>query len=194
MLAYENGVSVMQNRKFKLALFAAALGCSLSAGVVPASASPQHVRAVRPLSTPQWGTIENWNSGKCLEDHGYESGNGATVDQWTCGSGSNGQWEFVSAGSIYYHIINKYTGLCLEVPGASTTEGAAVDQWTCGSGTNGLWDQEDSIGGGGYMFANAQTDFVLEVAGSSTANGAEVDVYGRNYTDTQFWAAPSWQS
>jgi len=87
--------------------------------------------------TANYYNVINMYTGECLEDHGYESGNGATVDQWTCGAGSNMDWTFSSSNPGW---ITNANGLVLEVRGSSTANGASVDLWTNNGSATQQWD------------------------------------------------------
>ena len=83
--------------------------------------------------------IINRNSGKVLDVNGASTANGANVQQWAYGGGTNQQWSIAAVSGGYYQIINRNSGKVLDVDGASTADGANVHQWSYGGGTNQQW-------------------------------------------------------
>jgi hypothetical protein len=86
--------------------------------------------------------VINRNSGKCLDVSGVSTANGAIIQQWTCGSGTNQRWRMQDMGGGYIQLIAQHSNKCLDVSGASTANGATIHQWTCGSGTNQQWQRQ----------------------------------------------------
>jgi hypothetical protein len=65
---------------------------------------------------------------------------GANVIQYTCGSGTNQQWQWQATGS-YFRIVARHSGKCLDVVDSGTGDGADIQQYTCGSGLNQQWSR-----------------------------------------------------
>jgi len=63
---------------------------------------------------------------------------GAELIQYTCGTGTNQQWQWVATGS-YFQLRARHSGKCLDVVNANTADGADIQQFACGSGTNQQW-------------------------------------------------------
>jgi hypothetical protein len=55
----------------------------------------------------------------------------AGLQLWAYGGGNNQQWQPVSEGSGYYHIVARHSGKCLTVPGSSTADSVQLVQSTC---------------------------------------------------------------
>jgi hypothetical protein len=56
---------------------------------------------------------------------------GAKIQLWSYGGGTNQQWLPVSEGNGYYHFVSRASGKCLDVPGASTADSVQLQQYTC---------------------------------------------------------------
>ena len=78
------------------------------------------------------------HSGKCLDVTAASTADGAAVIQYTCGSGTNQQWQVRTVGSSF-QLVARHSGKCLDLPGSSTANGTRLKQYTCTSGTNQLW-------------------------------------------------------
>ncbi|MBA2392512.1 MAG: RICIN domain-containing protein [Ktedonobacteraceae bacterium] len=85
--------------------------------------------------------IKNRYSGKVLDDTGWSTSNGTTIEQWDEGNGqANQQWSLVSTGDGYYYIQNRYSGKVLDDTGWSTSNGTTIEQWDKGNGqANQQW-------------------------------------------------------
>src|SRR5579859_7484009 len=62
--------------------------------------------------------------------------NGALIQLWAYGGGTNQQWQPVSEGSGYYHFVNRNSGACLDDTNGSTSNGTQLQQWSCTAGSN----------------------------------------------------------
>ncbi len=65
---------------------------------------------------------------------------GANIIQYTCGNGTNQQWQWAAIGS-YFQLKARHSGKCLDVVSANTSDGADIQQYTCGSGNNQQWSR-----------------------------------------------------
>jgi hypothetical protein len=70
--------------------------------------------------------------------NGVSTADGANVQQWTCGSGTNQRWQPIVVGS-YYELKAQHSGKVLDVVGNGTADGVNIDQWTWNSGNNQQW-------------------------------------------------------
>ena len=111
------------------------------------------------------------SSGKCLDITGSSSANGAKIQQWSCGAGTNQRFQLKDMGSGQYQLIASNSGKCLDVVNVSKSNGAAIQQWNCGGGTNQLW-QLVSKGTNTYQVQSVNSGKCLDVTGNSAANGA----------------------
>ncbi|MDR6592572.1 RICIN domain-containing protein [Saccharothrix longispora] len=80
------------------------------------------------------------HSGKCLDVVGASTADGAELVQYTCGTGTNQQFQMVPNGS-YFQLRARHSGKCVDVPAASTANGAILKQYTCNTGTNQQWSR-----------------------------------------------------
>jgi hypothetical protein len=74
---------------------------------------------------------------------GASTADGANVIQFTCGGGTNQQWQWIATGS-YFQLRARHSGKCLDVSGSSTADGADIQQWACAGGTNQQWSRTQS--------------------------------------------------
>ncbi|WP_407320009.1 RICIN domain-containing protein [Isoptericola halotolerans] len=78
-------------------------------------------------------------SGKCVDVVSASTANAAEVVQYTCGSGTNQQWERRDAGSRY-ELVARHSGKCLDLPSGSTANGTRLQQYDCWGAANQRWD------------------------------------------------------
>jgi parallel beta-helix repeat protein len=150
-----------------LGLFAGACG---DAGTD--SDLPGHALAESDLTTG-FVNVKPAHSNKCVEVAGSSTSDGAQIRQWSCGSGTNQQWQFVGLGVNNYRIVVRHSGKCLDVSGRSTADGARVHQWACHGGTNQQWTVVDT-GGGRHEVRAVNSGKCLDVSGASTADGGQL--------------------
>ncbi len=133
--------------------------------------------------------ITNKNSGKALDVNGGPTAtqDGANVQQWTYGGGTNQQWKVTDVGGGYYKLTAKHSGKCLDVNASGTTDGTNVQQWTDNGGDAQKWTITD-VGGGYYKLIVKCSGKALDVNGSGTADGTNVQQWTDNGTDAQKWA------
>src|ERR1700733_8019813 len=107
------------------------IGALAASGVTPAAALGDY-----PL-----GHLDD-GQGRCLDDYGWSTANGAKIDQWQCLydkrtglPNANQFWltHYVGreSGGYYYLIYNSYSGRCLADAGWSQRAGTKLDQETC---------------------------------------------------------------
>ncbi|WUH93784.1 RICIN domain-containing protein [Streptomyces sp. NBC_00433] len=71
-----------------------------------------------------------------LRAGGTGVGNGAKIQLWAYGGGSNQQWKPVAAANgTYTPSPRSNTGECLDVTDTSTADGARLQQWSCTGGS-----------------------------------------------------------
>jgi len=64
------------------------------------------------------------------------TGNGAQIQLWTNGGGTNQQWKAVAhADGSYSFTPRNNTNECLDVTNVSTSDGARLQQWACNGAT-----------------------------------------------------------
>ncbi len=138
------------------------------------------------ISPAAWYNVVNVNSGKCVDEAGWGTGNGTAVQQWACGSAQyNQEWQFTPTSGGYYEIVPRYApALAWDVTNVSTADGALLQLWTYGGGNNQQW-QPQSLGNGSYRFVARHSGKCLDVPGASTADGARLQQYTCNNTAAQ---------
>jgi predicted alpha-1,6-mannanase (GH76 family) len=128
--------------------------------------------------SPVEGAVTSGMSGKCLDDFGDSTANGAIADLWDCNGTGAQQWT-VSGDNL---LVN---GNCLDIIGAgSTANGTLVDIWTCNSGANQDWVAENGT------LVNPQSGKCLDDPGFSTTDGTQLDIWSCNGGVNQQWALP----
>lgn len=130
--------------------------------------------------------IVSEESGKCVDVVSASTANAADVIQYTCGSGSNQQFELRDLGNGYYNLVAQHSGKCLDVNGASTADGAAIIQYTCGNGTNQQWELREA--GSRHELVARHSGKCLDVPSGSTANGTRLQQYDCWDAANQRWA------
>ena len=106
---------------------------------------------------------------------GNTTASGAAIDQWTCNSQSNQQFQFVPVSGGYGELEVGNAGDDVAVANSSTTAGTAdmIQQVPSGNAAS-LWlpvKQSD----GSYEFKNQNSGLCLDVTGASTSNGQQLD-------------------
>jgi endoglucanase len=141
------------------------------------------------LSTSSWFNVVNQNSGSCVDDAGWGTGNGTIVQQWACGSQQyNQEWQFTSVGNGVYAVYNRNASdEAWNVVNNGTSNGSLMQTWTYGGGSNEQW-MPVSLGNGYYKFVGAGSKLCLDTPGASTANGVQLDIYACNGTAAQSFA------
>jgi beta-glucanase (GH16 family) len=78
--------------------------------------------------------IMNRFSDKVLDDTGWSTNNGTTMQQWSQGNNqANQQWSLEPAGGGYDYIVNRFSGKVLDDTGWSTNNGTTMQQWSQGN-------------------------------------------------------------
>jgi hypothetical protein len=115
------------------------------------------------------------SSGKCLDLPGSSTTNGTVLNQWSCHTAANQQWQVKQVSSGIHQIISASSGKCADVSGASTADGARIIQWPCSATkTNQQWKLLSS-GSNVYRVQSVRSGKCMTVAGNSTANGAVIE-------------------
>jgi hypothetical protein len=116
-------------------------------------------------------TITAQHSGKCMDVSGWSTSNNASIDQWSCNSGANQQWQLKDMGQSQYELISKSSGKCIDVPGSSTYDGTSVQQYSCNGAKNQLW-KLTTASNGYRQIVSSNSGKCLNVASASTSDGA----------------------
>jgi endo-1,4-beta-xylanase len=126
------------------------------------------------------------SSGKALDICNASTADGACLQQYSYGGGTNQQFEFRAvSGTSYYQIIARHSGKCLDVPNSSTANAVLLQQWTCNGGNNQQFSLQTS---GSYIrIINRNSGKCLDVPNSSTANGTRIQQYTCSGGANQDW-------
>ncbi|MEO6084759.1 MAG: endo-1,4-beta-xylanase, partial [Umezawaea sp.] len=111
------------------------------------------------------------HSGKAANISNASTAAGATLVQWTAGSGLNQQFDFLSSGDGYYRVRARHSGLVLQVAGTAT--GADITQQPDANSAAQQWRAVDQ-GGGAVSLVNRLSGLTMDVWGQSTADGARI--------------------
>jgi hypothetical protein len=71
------------------------------------------------------------NSAQSFDVTGVSTADTAKIQLWNYVGGANQQWQPVSEGGGYYHLVNLNSGKCLDTPSASTADSVQLQQYTC---------------------------------------------------------------
>lgn len=130
-------------------------------------------------------------AGKCMDDRGDSSSNGAKIIIWQCSSADKAQtsWSFrpdtdpadADVGQV------KINGKCLDVKSNGTANGSLVDLWSCDGGANQQWELTGAAG----ELINPQAGKCLEDPGWSRSNGTQLDLWSCDGGANQAWTMPA---
>lgn len=125
---------------------------------------------------------------KSLEVRGYETGNGAPIDQWTATFGDNQRWTLDRQSDGSYKIrANIGSNKVLDLSGWQTDNGTKIVIWDDSGGDNQRWYFQD-VGGGFYrIIPRIAPGGCLDVRDGSTEDGAEVWLWGYWGGANQLW-------
>jgi ribosomal protein S27E len=138
-----------------------------------ADAPPAYDSGTNPTS--HTGPITSGVSGKCLDDNGGSTVNGAAAQIWDC-NGTGAQAWTSTGGTL------QVNGKCLDVTGAGTTaNGTLVEIWDCNGGGNQQWQQV------GNTLVNPASGRCLDDPGFSATNGTQAEIWDCNGGINQNW-------
>jgi hypothetical protein len=117
--------------------------------------------------------------GKCVDDKGNSSSNGAAVIIWSCNSGDSAQgWTF-SGGEL------KHNGKCANDQGNGGS-GSKVILWSCNGASNEKWFHSGSDGE--FILSSTNHGLLcLNDPGYSKSNGTRLIVYKCQNTSNEHW-------
>jgi hypothetical protein len=119
--------------------------------------------------------------GKCLDDKGNSSANGAKVIIWSCNSSDSAQgWTF-SGGEL------KHNGHCANIQGGGGS-GSKLILWSCNGASNEKWFHSSS--NGEYVSASTGHGLLcVDDPAYSKTNGTQLIVYTCRNTSNQHWSS-----
>lgn len=71
------------------------------------------------------------NPAQALDVTNVSTADNAPIQTWSYSGGNNQQWQPVSEGGDYYHLVNRNSGKCLDVPAAATADSVQLVQYSC---------------------------------------------------------------
>jgi Ricin-type beta-trefoil lectin domain len=151
--------------------------------------SGQAAASSEPLALPSgWVNIVSKKSGKCLDIKGGTAAvaEDVALQQWTCVSDTNQEFEFKPAGGGY-EITVRNSSLQLDVRDASVENGALIQQYPFWGGANEVWNVSRSSDGY-YTISSDGSGKCLDVRGISTADGAAIQQWSCWGGDNQKWS------
>ncbi|MBV8251904.1 MAG: RICIN domain-containing protein [Chitinophaga sp.] len=130
--------------------------------------------------------ITSASSGKVIDVPASSTSDGALIQQWVWGWGTNQQWTFTYLNNGFYRITSVNSGKALADPGFSTANGQQMIQYTWQETYDQEW-QVTANTDGTYTIKNRYSQKVLDVNGGSTANGAAIIQYDDHNGANQHW-------
>ncbi|TVY99706.1 hypothetical protein EAS64_41380 [Trebonia kvetii] len=151
-----------------------------SLGTSDSVAIPLHVTGTP--ATGAAGQIRLALDGKCLQDPGNNTANGARVQITNCVSGSTEKWKFAADGTI------RINGRCLNVSGTSGYQDKAAQLQSCNAGPRQQW----TVGSKGELLSPA-SGLCLTDPGASRRNGVAPVMGGCSAKSAEQWTMPAHQ-
>ena len=111
----------------------------------------------------------------CLDDYGATSTAGAIIDQWSCNSGTNQQFQFVPTSGGYGELQVRNSGQDVAVLNSSTAQGTPdiVQEPVNGNAASQWLPQQQSDGS--WQFKNQNSGLCLDVYGNGSNTGQQLD-------------------
>lgn len=126
------------------------------------------------------GAITETQTGKCVDDRGSGTSNGAAIQIYTCNGTSAQSWTVVPD-----HTLQVLTD-CMDVVGGGTSAGTLVQLHTCNGTGAQQWDQ-NSAG----ELVNPQSGLCLTDASNGATNSTQLDIAACAGAAGQLWTLPA---
>jgi hypothetical protein len=126
-------------------------------------------------------------SGKALDVAGASTENGANIQVWSYGGGSNQQFDIEDIGNGYYSIRAAHSGKSIDVYRRCTEPGCRIVQWEYHGDGNQQW-QITGIGDDHYEITSRYNGMPLDVWEWNWENGADVRQWDNTGGTNQQWA------
>jgi hypothetical protein len=152
---------------------------SVTAGLNENATSIKLVVSASSTPPPPKVTAIKGYKGKCVDDSGNSSANGAKIQIWSCTNGAAQNWSF-SGGLL------KHNGKCVNDNGNGGS-GTKVILFTCSTAQNNLWTHKSN---GEYVLKSHGGTLCLTDPGNSTTNGTQLTVATCKNTANQHWTLP----
>jgi hypothetical protein len=120
------------------------------------------------------------DGGKCVDDAGASTNNGAAIQIWTCNGTSAQGWGW-SSGDGTLRVLDK----CMDATGGGTSNGTPIQLWGCnGTGAQEWrWRQQSRL-------VNPQSGRCLDVTRGGTSDATRLQIWDCNDTAAQAWHLP----
>ena len=115
------------------------------------------------------------NDNLCLDIYGNSTSAGAAIDQWSCDSQSNQQFQFVPTSGGYGELEAQNSGQDVAVAGSSTAQGTPDIVTQPVNGASGSVWQPVAQSDGSYEFRNQNSGLCLDVYGAASNAGQQLD-------------------
>jgi hypothetical protein len=118
--------------------------------------------------------------GRCVNDLGNSSANGAKIALWSCASDAAENWSFNGSGQLVHG------GKCANDAG-NAGNGGKVILYTCSKAENDRWSHAAN---GEYILKSHSGKLCLTDPGNATKNGTQLTVATCRNTANQHWTLP----
>jgi hypothetical protein len=119
--------------------------------------------------------IKAVSSDKCWDVPGSSNANATVIEQSSCHTAANQQWQVKQISNGIHQVISANSGKCADVSGNKPDNGLKIIQFTCAAGkTNQQWRLLSS-GSGVFRLQSVMSGKCITVAGNSTGNGADLE-------------------
>jgi hypothetical protein len=120
------------------------------------------------------------NGGKCIDDAGASTNNGAAIQIWTCNATRAQSWTW-NSGDGTLRVLDK----CMDVTGGGTANGTQIQLWDCNrtGAQQWRWRRQSRL-------INPQSGRCLDVTGGGTGDGTRLQLWDCNDTAAQTWHLP----
>jgi hypothetical protein len=125
-------------------------------------------------------------AGKCINDSGNSTANGAAIVSYTCNGAGNEKLEVGNAGQYAVLLINNK---CLNVVGNGTVNGDWVQLYSCTDSSNFVYPASLWYLTADGQIENAQAQKCLAIPGNTATNSTRLvleDCYGE---PGEIWSA-----
>jgi hypothetical protein len=112
---------------------------------------------------------------KCLDIVGVSGNDGAQVQHYSCGGGSNQKFTVEASGSGYRLKANN-SGKCLGVVNNATNDGALLEQRSCGANNSQVF-QLNSKGNNLFELKNVQSGKCIDIQSGGYNDGQRAQLY-----------------
>ena len=123
---------------------------------------------------------------KALDVRKRATVNGATLQTWAYGGGSNQHWIFRKVGE-YYALTAQHSGKVLDAEKAGTKPGTRVTQWQDSGADNQLWKVNEVGGGQVSLSPKYAPKLHLDVIGAKKSNAGQLQLWDASNACAQRW-------